>query len=126
MHQFLLDRALSPDRRTSRVFRMLASVVARVDDRIVHYRLNGRTLALPLSHDLPRNRLAFPTYSDNLRRLAAFIRRQSGSLRMIDVGANIGDSWALSSEPGHTRDGFLLIEGNPRWFALLERNVRLD
>jgi len=126
MRQFLLDRALSPDRRTSRLFRLLAGGVARVNDGLVRYRVNGRLLELPLSHDLPRNRHVFPTYSDNLRRLANAVRRGRGRLVMIDVGANVGDSWALASDAAATSDAFLLVEGSPRWFTLLERNTASD
>jgi len=126
MRQFLLDRALSPDRRTSRLFRLLASGVARANDGLVRYRLNGRLLELPLSHDLPRNRHVFPTYSDNLRRLAMAVRRALGRLVLVDVGANVGDSWALASDPTTPGDVYLLVEGSPRWFALLERNTGAD
>ncbi len=52
------------------------------------------------------------------------MRQRTGALRLIDAGANVGDSWALcGSRPG---DAFLLIEGSPGWFALLERNTAAD
>lgn len=124
MFQLLLDGSLSPNWTRARIAHRLALSAARRRDAIVRYRLNGRTLALPLSHDLPWNRRVHPGYSENLRRLATFLRRDGAPLSMVDVGANIGDSWALAdSQPG---DRFLLIEGSPRWFALLERNTAAD
>jgi hypothetical protein len=56
MSQFLLDLSISPRPWVSRVFRTLRSATLRVHDPIVAYRLNGRSLALPLSHDLPERR----------------------------------------------------------------------
>ena len=124
MFQFLLDRSLDPDFGRARLARAAARRVARVRDPLVRYRLNGRTLALPLSHDLPWNIRVHPTYSDNLRRLAAFVRAREGAVRAIDVGANVGDSWALAQDTRASGDTFLLVEGSPRYFELLERNTR--
>lgn len=63
----------------------------------------------------------WPTVSENLARLAAFLRTYFGQLRMIDVGANIGDSYCLAG--GQGCDTYLLIEGDPHYFDLLSRNV---
>ena len=127
MFQYILDRSLDPDFARARLARAVARRVARVHDPLVRYSLNGRALALPLSHDLPWNIRVHPTYSDNLRRLAAFVRQREGHLHLIDVGANVGDSWALAQPKlpaDRAGDTFLLIEGSPRYFALLERNTR--
>jgi FkbM family methyltransferase len=121
MSQFLLDLSISPRPWVSRVFRTLRSATLRVHDPIVAYRLNGRSLALPLSHDLPNNRRVAPIYGDNLRRLCEFLRERRGRLTMIDVGANVGDSWALSSPV--EGDRYLLVEASERWSRLLERNA---
>jgi FkbM family methyltransferase len=121
MSQFLLDLSISPRPWVSRVFRTLRSAALRVHDPIVAYRLNGRSLALPLSHDLPNNRRVAPIYGDNLRRLCEFLRERRGRLTMIDVGANVGDSWVLSSPAKDDR--YLLVEASERWSRLLERNA---
>jgi len=121
MSQFLLDLSISPRPWVSRVFRALRSATLRVRDPIVAYRLNGYSLALPLSHDLPDNRRVAPIYGDNLRRLCEFLRARNGRLTMIDVGANVGDSWALSSPA--EGDRHLLVEASERWSRLLERNA---
>ena len=124
LEQTLLDGTLSPSFTVARIFHRLQLARARHHDALVCYRLNGRDLLLPLSHDLPWNRRVFPTYSDNLRRLATFVRQRTGALRLIDAGANIGDSWALCGS--RAGDAFLLIEGSPIWFSLLERNTAAD
>jgi FkbM family methyltransferase len=121
MSQFLLDLSVSPRPWVSRVFRTLRSAALRVHDPIVAYRLNGRSLALPLSHDLPDNRRVAPIYGDNLRRVCEFLRARHGRLTMIDIGANVGDSWVLSSPMAGDR--YLLVEASERWSRLLERNA---
>jgi FkbM family methyltransferase len=121
MSQFLLDLSISPRPWVSRVFRTLRSAALRVHDPIVAYRLNGRSLALPLSHDLPNNRRVAPIYGDNLRRVCEFLRARRGRLTMIDVGANVGDSWVLSSPA--EGDRYLLVEASEHWTRLLERNA---
>ncbi len=124
MFQFIFDGALSHKRFVRPVFCTIRRLVTKVIDPTVVYKLHGHSLRLGLSHELPFYRKTFPTYSENLSRLAAFIREQSGHLCMIDVGANIGDSYALASKTNE--DAFLLIEGNSSYFQLLEMNTSCD
>ncbi len=123
MFQFILDSALAEGRR-GRIFRKLRFWILQFCDPIVQYTFNGKRIALNLSHDLPFTRREYPTYSANLSRLASFIRKRYGSLQMVDIGANIGDSHALAgSVPS---DHFLLIEGNEAYMKLLKRNTEDD
>jgi FkbM family methyltransferase len=123
MFQFILDQALAHGRR-GRIFRKLMFWILQVHDPIVYYTLNNKRIALNLSHQLPFTRKEYPTYSANLSRLASFLRSQLGNLRMIDIGANIGDSYALAgSKPG---DRFLLIEGSADYVNLLTVNTEND
>ena len=121
LQQILLDLALHRNPNVARLFRPIKSGFARLHDGTVRYLLNGHVLRLPLSHDLPAARYLLPAFSDNLRRLAAFIRERDGTLCMIDVGANVGDSWALAA--GGAQDTFLLVEGCARFFRFLQRNT---
>ncbi len=121
MSQILLDLTTGAGWTVARFTQRVNNVLTRVHDPLVRYRLNGRVLLLPLSHALPLVRRELPLYSDNLRRLASFLRERPGGLRMIDVGANVGDSWATAgAAPG---DAYLLVEGSPRFFSILERNT---
>src|SRR5437870_5489111 len=124
MFQFVFDRATAGRGLSSRIFERLRRAIVRYHDPVVHCNLGGRRVAVNLSHQLPVYRNVFPTYSDNLSRLAAFVRRKCGRLRMIDVGANVGDSYCLIiPRPG---DKYLLIEGDTHYFELLTRNTRDD
>jgi FkbM family methyltransferase len=90
-------------------------------DPIVRYNLHGREIVLNFSHDLPYARDWMPLVSENLSRLTSFIRSSFGGLCMIDIGANIGDSFALAG--GLKEDHYLLIEGDDHYFDLLTRNT---
>lgn len=106
------------------MFRKILVWILQVHDPVVHYTLNNKRIALNLSHQLPFTRKEYPTYSANLSRLASFLRNHFGNLCMIDIGANIGDSYALAgSDPG---DRFLLIEGSAAYMNLLTVNTRDD
>ena len=76
---------------------------------------------LPWSHRLPDYAEAFPTYGQNLVALARLLKPASEPLRMLDVGANVGDS-ALQVLT-HVDARILCVEGDPYWLKFLHRNV---
>ncbi len=120
MFQTIFNGALSSGEK-GRLCRRLRRWLLRFSDPLVRWELNGRTLRVNLSHQLPFYRREFPTYSSNLQRLAAALRQSAGQLRMVDVGANIGDSLAIMGVS--SEDACLLIEGNPAYFSLLRENT---
>ncbi len=121
--QFIFDQALSSNGLRSFIFRQLRAVLRKYFDfdRVVSTTLNGRRILINLSHELPFYRKSYPLYSANLQRLAQFVRRQSGKLCMIDVGANVGDSFTLVGK--ESGDSFLCVEGDSHYFELLSRNT---
>lgn len=123
MDQFVHEQALRPG-RWGALFKRLRKRILRQRDPIVQWKLEGRRMFLNLSHQLPFYRQAYPGYSANLSRLCAFLRESRGTLRMIDVGANVGDSYCLAQP--QASDRFLLIEGDEAYFRLLERNTAHD
>lgn len=123
MFQFIFNQALC-DGLKGRLFRKLRSTVAKYYDPIVRTTLNGKCLNINFSHQLPYYMKLFPFYSQNLSRLAQFVRNQYSTLCMIDVGANVGDSFALvGKEEG---DSILMVEGDPNHFDLLTKNTIQD
>ena len=121
MNQFIFNQTLSPVRSVSKFFCSLRKKILRHSDPIVIYNLNGKDIRIRLSHELPQALKTFPAYSSNLKRLASFIRSKAGQLKMIDVGANVGDSFCLAGEGD--KDQFLLIEGDEAYFDLLKQNT---
>ena len=78
-------------RRISR--RLLERVREVLLDLPVTRTVQGVTLRLPWSHRLPEYTRNFPTYGQNLVAVAAALATERvPPLRVLDVGANVGDS----------------------------------
>ena len=88
---------------------------------IIEQEVAGFSLSMPFSHILPFYLKNFPYYSRNLVRLANYTFQKFDDLKLIDVGANIGDTIALLREELHFP--ILAVEGDPYYFDLLERNA---
>jgi FkbM family methyltransferase len=97
--------------------------MVRRADPLVGIDIARSRLLAPLSHELPFYRQSFEHYDTALPRLARHLQQSDGgSLAVIDVGANIGDSAAaLLAVPQTT---VLAIEGDERFFDLLTANAR--
>jgi FkbM family methyltransferase len=78
-------------------------------------------ILLPLSHQMPLYRSRHPRYDRVPMWLAHYIRDTRGSLRMIDVGANVGDT-VLATIPCRG-DRYLALEPHPRYFPFLASNM---
>jgi FkbM family methyltransferase len=90
-------------------------------DPIVDFSIGKSRLRLPLSHELPLYRKLFPEYALNLGRVSSHVARKYPDLRMIDIGANVGDSAAIVRM--FSEIPILCIEGEPRFFELLKENT---
>lgn len=91
-------------------------LLVRLGDPTVRYLIDGVELELPLSHQLPFYRDAHPEYDAPLARIACELGGP-----VVDVGANVGDTAAAI----RVRCGapVLCVEGDDRFFELLERNA---
>jgi FkbM family methyltransferase len=89
-------------------------------DPLVRYTLGSFTLWLPSSHNLPYFQKGLPDYSMNIGRIAARVFRKYPDLRMIDIGANVGDTAAIVRS--YASCPILCIEGDDRFFSILEIN----
>ena len=114
------DRGFLDHVRWSAFF-ILRRIVLRFCDPTVEYAFCGSTLRLPLSHALPFFRRMFPLYSDNLGRIAAQLFIKFGTFRVIDIGANVGDTVAVIHQ--YAPLPILCIEGLPKFSELLAENV---
>lgn len=90
-------------------------------ERSVSYTVEGRSLALPLSHDLPLYVGANPYYGLNLTRLVRAVSEKYPCPAAIDVGANVGDSAVRMLAGGASR--VLCIEGDAVFGRFLESNA---
>lgn len=90
--------------------------ILRRRDPLVRHRVGEIELLLPLSHELPFYLEDHPAYGRAVGRIA----RELGG-PVVDVGANVGDTAALIRL--ETEVPILCVEGDERFFALLERNA---
>jgi FkbM family methyltransferase len=105
---------------------LIASMMPRrrfLSDQPVVRRVQGVKLEMPRSHLLPIYARLRPTYGQNLVELAAGLQEASPEepIRILDVGANIGDS-ALQII-ARTGARVLCVEGDPYWVRYLHANV---
>src|SRR5688572_20032723 len=98
------------------------AAVALLGDPRVAYALDGTTLLLPLSHELPVIRRRLPDYSRNIARIAAALAEKHPGMTMVDIGANVGDTVAIVRRLA--RFPILCIDGDPLYYALLVENTR--
>ena len=90
-------------------------------DPLVRYELDGHTLWLPISHELPLYRSDLPEYSRNVGRIAACVAEQYADFTLVDIGANIGDTLAVVRSFRHFP--VLCVEGEDRFFSILKLNA---
>lgn len=84
-------------------------------------RFLDRELVLPAGHALPVNHAYYPDYSMNLGRLGRLIQAKHADLTAVDIGANVGDSVVIWRH--FAAFPILAVEGDPRYFGYLDRNV---
>ena len=96
-------------------------LLRRFSDPIVRVKVRDHYLYVNASHALPQYTADFPYYDTALPRLCAFLKRQRGYLRLIDVGANVGDS--VSAVASKVTGTFLCIEADTKYINLLRMNV---
>ena len=95
----------------------------RFPDRVVVRDVGGVRLAMPWVHRLADYSNAFPDYGRNLVDLAAALA-DGGPLRVVDVGANIGDSALQILDRVDAR--VLCVDGDPYWLDFLRRNTAAE
>lgn len=93
----------------------------RKDDPLITSDIGGVIFTLPFSHKLPFILKDNPYYSSNLARIAKYVKEKYTDLKLIDVGANIGDSVAILRKEEFFP--ILCIEGDDQFFSILEINA---
>ena len=114
----ILDASPATLRGRARLKALIAlrRLLVRLGDPVVRWPVEGIDLLLPLSHELPFYRHDHPLYDRAIGRIAA----EAGG-PVVDVGANVGDTAAEIR--AHSDVPILCVEGDDRFFALLERNA---
>lgn len=92
----------------------------RVDDPNIRIEIDGSSLLLPFSHELPVYRSLFPEYSANLGRIARVVQEHHPGT-IVDIGANVGDSVAIIR--WHSDAPILCVEGDSVYLPYLATNT---
>lgn len=110
---------LPPARKALDRVRLLIN--SRLPDNPVQRRVRGVPMTLPRRHGLPYFARRGTLYADNLVDIAVRMGDLEGSINLLDVGANVGDStlFVLDKVPGTA----VCLEPNPRWQPYLETNL---
>jgi len=114
------DRLLSRLRR--RFFTLMRKILGQSGKRYIRFNLADSEILVPLGHDLPLIRSAFPWYSNNIARLCGYMSERYPDLHLIDIGANIGDTVAIIRE--QSQCPILCVEADNYYFNILSENLR--
>jgi len=118
---WLLRRCLGPPSLRRRAFRFARKLTLRLWHPPVRADYYGQSLVFPGRHDLIVLSNDLSLFNTPLRRLAQAVRAVVGQLRLLDIGANVGEGVPLvDPKPG---DRFWLVEGSAAFLPFLERNV---
>lgn len=94
----------------------------RVSSKIIKRKIGKFSLLMREDHQLPVFLKHLPYYSRNLPRLAIEVLKKYPNLMMIDIGANIGDTVALTRS--ECCFPIVCIDGDNDFFELLKENIK--
>jgi FkbM family methyltransferase len=112
----------SPGKIQRRAFSLARRLLGRRDNKFIRYTLGGSEILLPLAHDLPLIRSAYPQYSTNIARLCSYVSGKYPNLHLVDIGANVGDTVAIIRE--FSQCPILCIEGDEYFYKILSENIQ--
>jgi FkbM family methyltransferase len=112
---------LAPNRFMLKCQLQLKALWLRIWRQDYQYQIGPFTLALPPEHALPRYQAQYPQYDQLLTLIAAELADGS---RVIDIGANCGDS-AAALLTGNPSLNLLCIEADPMFSQYLQQNLAL-
>lgn len=102
-------------------FSILRKIILKFNQPLINANLWGFTLKLPFSHNLPVILKLYKNYSSNLRRISGYLSTKYSGLKIIDIGANVGDTIALLKSQSDFE--ILCIEGDDKFFEILKLNA---
>lgn len=117
-----INRNTGFDQNYFNILAELRNTIIKNGDPLICMEIGNTNLLMNLSHHLPYSVAHEPLYDTALPRIAKTIFHQDRYLKVIDIGANIGDTAARISQevPG----SFLCVEGDVHYFSLLQENAK--
>ena len=101
--------------------RRLIKSFTKLYDPNVELVIGNSTIKIPLSHDLRDIVRLYPEYNYNLARIVAHLKKRNDLTKVIDIGANIGDTVAFIKSMADVP--ILCIDGEAKFVKLLRENT---
>ncbi len=103
------------------ICKSLYSLMLKVSDPVALIKVGKKNIYINASSDIPIIQSKYRYYDTALPRICKFINDKKGSLTLIDVGANVGDTVSLITD--EVTGKFLCIEPFDKYFKLLLMNT---
>jgi FkbM family methyltransferase len=101
--------------------RRVIKAVSKIYDPLVNLNIGNRTIKIPLSHQLREIMEIYPEYNFNLPRIVKYVSGQVPDTKVIDIGANIGDTVAFIKNFADVP--ILCIDGADEYMKVLKQNT---
>jgi len=95
--------------------------ITKFYDPLVKLKIGNQTILVPLSHQLHKNVRIHPDYNFNLPRVIGYVSAKYPDVKVIDIGANIGDTAAFIKN--YSDAPILCIDGEKKYLDILKKNV---
>ncbi len=109
------------DKSLNILFGSVRKFILNFSDPLINFKLWNYIIKIPFSHNLPVVIAAHKNYNTNLPRIAQYINSKYENIKIIDIGANIGDTAALLRS--FVQYPLMCIEGDKKYFDLLKKNT---
>jgi FkbM family methyltransferase len=101
--------------------RRIERFVSKFYDPLVNLKIGNQTIKVNLSHLLIDAVKNYPDYNFNLPRIIKYVSDKIPNIKVIDIGANVGDTVAFIKN--YTDPPILCIDGEEQYLKLLRSNV---
>jgi FkbM family methyltransferase len=101
--------------------RRFIKFISKFYDPLINLNIGTQTILIPLSHQLREIVKIYPEYNFNLPRIVKYISDQFPDIKVIDIGANIGDTVAYIKNFSDVP--ILCIDGEEKYMKVLKKNI---
>jgi FkbM family methyltransferase len=103
------------------ISRRVRRFVTSVYDPLINVQIGNQSILAPLSHSIKENVAAHPNLNYNLGRVIKYMTEFDNNVRVIDIGANIGDTVAYIRN--FSKVPVLCIDGDEKYLNVLRKNI---
>jgi FkbM family methyltransferase len=103
------------------VKRKLTRLISSFYNPLIDLKIGNQKIKIQFSHPLIQVMELYPDYNFNLPRMISRVGAKYKDLKIIDIGANVGDTVAFIRN--YSDAPILCIDGDPKYLELLKMNV---